>query len=211
LIFEKILANLFWHFERYHKRLLTERALRQFKRVGKNCHLAWPVYLLGPERITLGDNVRFAPSGRIFTLAGYAGELFDPPGEMIIGDNTSIGHYCHITAARKITIGKGVMIANSCFVADGVHEYKDISLPIGRNPLLRPGEVYIGDESWLGEHACISGNVHMGRHCILGTNAVLMKSIPDYSVAVGAPARVVKRYDSESNTWRRTDADGNFL
>ena len=58
----------------------------------------------------------------------------------------------------------------------------------------------IGDDSWIGENVCIIG-ASIGRHCVIGANAVVTKEIPDYCVAVGNPARVIKRYDFEQKDW----------
>ena len=58
----------------------------------------------------------------------------------------------------------------------------------------------IGEGSWLGEHVCVIG-ASIGKHCVIGANAVVVHDIPDYSVAVGAPARVIKKFNEDSNSW----------
>jgi acetyltransferase-like isoleucine patch superfamily enzyme len=58
----------------------------------------------------------------------------------------------------------------------------------------------IGDGSWIGENACIIG-AHVGKNCVIGANAVVTSDIPDYSVAVGVPAVVIKRFDAPSKMW----------
>lgn len=61
--------------------------------------------------------------------------------------------------------------------------------------------VHIGDGSWLGTHVVIAGNITIGKHCVIGANSVVTKDIPDYSVAVGIPAKVVKRYNFDTKCW----------
>ena len=49
--------------------------------------------------------------------------------------------------------------------------------------------------------------VKVGEHCVIGANSVVTKDIPDYCVAVGMPARIIKRYNFKTNTWERTDSN----
>ena len=61
----------------------------------------------------------------------------------------------------------------------------------------------IGDGSWLGTHVVIAGNVKIGKHCVIGANSVVTKDIPDYCVAVGIPAKIIKKYNFDTCTWDR--------
>ena len=95
--------------------------------------------------------------------------------------------------------GNDVLTGPHIFVADHNHAYTNISVPISKqgvkcNPT---DEVVIGDGSWIGTNVVIVGNVHIGKHCVIGANSVVTKDIPDYTVAAGIPAKVIKRYDFE--------------
>ena len=63
-------------------------------------------------------------------------------------------------------------------------------------------EVTIGEDSWIGENVCICG-ASIGKHCVIGANSVVTKDIPDYCVAAGIPAKVIKKYNFEKNSWDR--------
>lgn len=63
--------------------------------------------------------------------------------------------------------------------------------------------VHIGDGSWIGCHCAIVGDVHIGRHCVVGANSVVTRNVPDFCVVAGAPARIVKRFDLETGEWMR--------
>lgn len=63
------------------------------------------------------------------------------------------------------------------------------------------GGVQIGDETWVGIHASVIGPVKIGKHCVIGANSVVTNNIPDYSVAVGVPARVIKNYNFKKKQW----------
>lgn len=65
-----------------------------------------------------------------------------------------------------------------------------------------PGDrVVIGDGSWLGKNVVVIGNVSIGKNCVIAANSVVTKDVPDYSIAAGIPARVIKRYDFDRKEW----------
>jgi acetyltransferase-like isoleucine patch superfamily enzyme len=70
--------------------------------------------------------------------------------------------------------------------------------------------VIIQDGAWLGENVCVVG-ASVGKNSVVGANSVVTKDIPDYCVAAGAPAIIIKRFDLEKKEWRRTDKEGNFI
>ena len=81
-----------------------------------------------------------------------------------------------------------------------MHGYEDICTPIIKQPIVQKGEVEIGEGSWIGEGVCIIG-AKIGKNVVIGANAVVTKDIPDYCVAVGLPARIIKRYNLEKQIW----------
>ena len=127
-----------------------------------------------------------------------------------IGDGTYVGRFCHFYATSKIEIGKKVLIADRVYLADNLHDFSDISKPVIDQPVKQTGEVMIGDGAWLGENVCIIGS-KIGRQSVVGANSVVMQDIPDYCVAVGTPARIVKRYSFEKKEWLKTNEQGEFL
>ena len=86
----------------------------------------------------------------------------------------------------------------------------DINIPIERQNLVVK-DVYIGEDCKIYNGVVILQGVHIGKHCVLGANSVVTKDIPDYCVAVGSPAKIIKRYDFESKLWRKTNSDGSFI
>lgn len=66
---------------------------------------------------------------------------------------------------------------------------------------LKNSKVIIGEGSWLGTNVVVVGKVRIGKHCVIGANSVVTKDIPDYSVAVGIPAKVIKKYDFANEEW----------
>ena len=115
---------------------------------------------------------------------------------LIIKDGCCIGNFNHIYATGELVIEKDVLTADKVYISDNLHGYEDFSLPIHRQPIQQKGHVTIGESSWLGENVCVVG-ASVGKHCVIGANSVVVKDIPDYSVMVGIPAKVVKQYNFE--------------
>lgn len=149
-------------------------------------------------------NLKYAKAGKHLVISDFA-ELFINPergkkAELIIGNNVSIGRFSSIGCANKILIEDDVTLAPHVHITDRNHGYEDVSTPIWRQPTVcRP--IVIGKESWLGYGAQVMPGVTIGRHCVIGAGSIVTKDIPDYCVAAGIPARVIKQYDSQSATW----------
>ena len=130
--------------------------------------------------------------------------------KLIINDGAAIGHFAHIYATNNIEIGSNVLIADKVYISDNLHGYENIHLPIINQSIKQLNVVIIGDNSWIGENVCVIG-ASIGEHCVIGANSVVTKDIPAYSVAVGAPAKIIKRYNFNNNQWQKTNAAGEFI
>lgn len=169
---------------------------KKFKAVGKNVSFLFPLSINGFKNIIIGQNVTVAYKSWISALPQTG---FDSC-ELIIGDGTNIGNYNHIYATRSIIIGQKVLTADKVYISDNLHGYKNINIPIIDQPIQQIGDVSIGDGSWLGENVCVLG-CKIGKNCVIGANSVVTKDIPDYCVAVGVPAKIIKKYSLDSNEW----------
>jgi acetyltransferase-like isoleucine patch superfamily enzyme len=97
-------------------------------------------------------------------------------------------------------IGDHVLTANNVYISDNLHGYEDVTRPIMHQRVRFKKVVVIGDGCWIGENACIIGAT-IGRNSIIGANAVVTCDIPDYAVAVGIPAVVIRRFDQQLQQW----------
>jgi acetyltransferase-like isoleucine patch superfamily enzyme len=122
--------------------------------------------------------------------------------DLIIGEGTTIGNFNHIYATRKIYIGKNVLTADKVFISDNTHNYENINVPIINQGIKQLSNVEIGDGSWIGENAIIIG-AKIGKNCVIGANSIVNKDIPDYCIAVGSPAKIIKKYNLEKEKWER--------
>lgn len=130
--------------------------------------------------------------------------------EIHIGDGCYIGHFNEIYATKSIVIEDKVLTADRVYISDNLHGYADPNIPVIDQLIKQISTVRIGEGSWLGVGVAVIG-ANIGKHCVIGANAVVTKDIPDYSVAVGIPANVIKRYNFKTNKWEKTNPDGSFL
>lgn len=119
-----------------------------------------------------------------------------------IKDGCVLGHFNHIYATKEIVIEENVLTADKVYISDNLHSYQCINIPIKDQPIQQNGMVRIGAGSWIGENVCILG-AKIGKQCVIGSNSVVTKDIPDYSVAVGIPAKVIKYFNFETCQWEK--------
>lgn len=135
------------------------------------------------EGITIGDG---AIVGRN-TIVSCKG------GSIEIGDNTNISANCMLVSETRLSIGSSVLIAGMCCViAGGNHGIERTDIPIIAQPMVSKGGVRIEDNCWLGANVTILDGVTIGRDSVIGAGSVVTGDIPDFAIAVGRPARVVR-------------------
>jgi acetyltransferase-like isoleucine patch superfamily enzyme len=177
----------------------------KFKYFGKNVALISPDSIQGEEYIKIDDNTLINSMAWLLAL-----KTRDEAPYVNIGKNVYIGRFFHLVSIREVIIQDNVLIADKVYISDNIHEYQDISLPIKDQPIKFKNKVVIGKNSWLGENVSIIG-AQIGKHCIIGSNSVVNKNIPDYCMAVGSPAKIIKRYNNNTNEWDKTDTNGEFF
>ena len=186
--------------------------LRRFRHAGRGIAIGRHFAAYAPQCIAVEDGVSIAHDVTLRAITGYPwtspAQRFEP--QIVLGRECFVNSYTQIAAVRKVVIGAKVMIAQSCFIADYQHGYRDVSRSVREQPLEVEGEVHIGEGSWIGAGSCVMGNVVLGRNCVIGAGSVVTRSLPDFCVAVGAPLRVVKRYDPDRQRWCATTPAGEF-
>ena len=179
----------------------------QFREIHRSNKIKSPI-LITPKYISLGKGVHIRNNARIEGVAKYNSTLYNP--HIIIGENVGIEQNVHITCADLIEIGANTAIAANVTITDIHHPYDDISLPIEKQNL-KVNPVKIGRDCKIYNNAVVLPGVQIGDHVTVGANSVVNVSLPDYCVAVGSPAYIIKRYNFESQKWEKTDKEGNFL
>lgn len=171
--------------------IITGRQKIQFKHFGRQSLLAPGVRLFSARHISIGDCSSIM-SHCVLEACPDAG-LFP---EMIIGDNVSLGEYSHITCARKVVIGDGVLTGRFVLITDNAHgnssfEETEIS-PLDRQ-VYSKGAVVVEKNVWIGDKATVLPGVSIGEEAIIAANAVVTKDVPAYTVVAGCPAKAIKR------------------
>lgn len=161
-------------------------------KIGGRLFIRYPFFVLGYKYITIGQNFSAGKDFRIECWDNYAGEKYTP--SIVIGDNVSIGYRCHIGAINGITIKDSVLIGSNVLIMDHSHGKwgETINLSPIKRPLYSKGKIVIEENVWIGDNVAILPNVKIGKGSIVGANAVVINDIPNYSLAVGNPAKIVK-------------------
>lgn len=191
--------NKMFFLKRFSKKV--EYALFRVFVAPKMLHCGLKTFIQKPFRI---DGCKFISLGDFSVIQGnvwlYCESVDDVSANLFIGNNCTLGYNNHITAVREVVIEDDVLTANNVYISDNLHEYMDIHVPIVRQPVSFKGSVRIGRGTWLGENVCVIGAT-IGRNCVIGANAVVTHDVPDYSVVVGVPGRVIRQYDHQQRCW----------
>jgi len=169
-----------------------------FKKIGSNCFIEKDVHIRIPQKISLGNGV----------CVGEGCYLNPQAGRIEIGDNVNIGRGCilrgdiHIGEWVEISenvylhgdggleIGKHAHITQGTQIITGNHIFKDPTRPIMTQGAVL-GKVEIGEDVFLGANSILLMGVKVGKGSVVGAGAVVTKNIPEYSISVGVPAKVI--------------------
>ena len=176
---------------------------KKFASFGNRSLIMWkPTTIFNEQYISIGDDTLIGP-GVALSAGMVPGQECISKVVVSIGDRCLIGRGSGIVGHFSIEIGNDVWTGHHVYITDQNHGYEDVTRPISQQSQPeRP--VVIGDGSWLGHGAVVLPGVTIGKHVVIGANSVVTKDIPDFSVAVGSPARVIRQYD-ETLGWVNVD------
>lgn len=186
-------SNLFLN----HIYARTPMYRRQFLRLPKSSRVWYPS-IADRAGISVGEGTQVLAYSRL--------QCFPCDGRMpqiTIGDHCYLGYHLSILAGADVTIEHEVLMASNVLITSESHGMDpESSIPYMDQPLTgKP--VHIKSGCWIGEKACIMPGVTIGEKCIVGAGSIVTKSIPDYCMAVGNPAKVIKRYNFTTHAWER--------
>ena len=176
-----------------------------FKKVGKGVIFGKSVTIRNPHKIVIGNNVIIDENvmldakgvdnkGIIICDGVYIGRntiLSCKNGDIIVNKNANIGFNCEVYSLKKVEIGENVLIAAYTYIIGGGHMSSDVETPF-RDQEKHAIGIKIGNNVWLGAKTIVMDGCDIGDNSVIGAGAVVTKSIPDYSVAAGIPAKVIK-------------------
>jgi acetyltransferase-like isoleucine patch superfamily enzyme len=183
---------LFSHrlWRRLQAKLFSLLAAGAFARFGSRSILEPPVRLLGEARVALGDRVYFGAGSWLQALPDGA----NCSVAISVGNGVSSAGGCVISAVRSVVIEEDVLLARNVYISDHIHKYTDTDLPVLAQGCDKIAPVRICRGAWLGQNVVVCPGTTIGRGAVIGANSVVNRSIPEFSVAAGAPARVVKTF-----------------
>ncbi|PSW57539.1 acyltransferase [Photobacterium leiognathi] len=118
-----------------------------------------------------------------------------------IDDAVYIGRYANIHTGSKVTLSEGVVLSDYVYISTLSHSFNPKAGFIMSQPSYDKGEIFIGNNCFIGFGAKIMPNVSLGEWCIVGSGSVVTKSFPSYVMIAGNPAKVIKKYNREKNKW----------
>lgn len=195
----------------YGENAIASRTLPRFANQPKNLRFDRPRKIYNPQHIYLGDDVIIGSGSTLKTVTQYPEkeararstgaeiQRFEP--KLVIGDRVTATGALQIAALDSITIDDDVMFATNVFLSDGLYGYQNVDLPFRDQRRVDVAPIHVGRGCWIGQNVVVMPGVTIGEMTIVGANSVVTRSIPARSIAVGAPARVIKRWSAKEATW----------
>ena len=160
----------------------------------KNIWFSYPVTKYwGGDCVRIGDGTFFSPYLTLLALTYYEGDKFSP--SIDIGKRCNLGAWNHITCINKIVIGDNCLTGKWVTISDNNHGQTildDLKIAPLYRRLHSKGPVVIGNNVWIGEKVTILSGVTIGDGVVIAANSVVTKDIPNYCVAAGNPAVIIK-------------------
>ena len=169
--------SLPWNRARIHWELMRRGAFAR-----------WPLHgnvlqSLRDGRLVIGEHTLMEP---------HVWLSVPPPGRIRIGSGVFLNLGVMVAASELVEIGDHCMLANGCLVTDADHRYDDPARPVPWQGFTSKGPTRIGDNTWCGAHVVVTSGVTIGERCVIGANSVVTEDLPPFSIAAGAPAKILR-------------------
>lgn len=189
---------------------IEQDSFSKFQSEPKNFVMDKPYRLIRPEFISMGDHVYLGPNSMLNCMTQYPSDVMHAPDEIEpktytpriqIGNRVSATGGLQIASCNEVIVEDDVLFATNVHMTDAFHGYEHVDYAYKFQHLWKAGPIRIGRGSWIGQNVVIAPGVSIGEMCIVGANSVVNKDIPPYSIALGAPAVPIKRWDKGVSDW----------
>jgi acetyltransferase-like isoleucine patch superfamily enzyme len=170
-----------------------------FAHMGEGSVILLPRWIYNKKHVEVGKKCVIGRFAVFNAVVDYAGTRYTP--KISIRDNVYIGGYSQLHCMDALTLESGVVLSEHVYISDIAHGFDPAKGPIMEQELESKGPVHIGENTFIGYGVSVLPGVTLGKHCIVGTRSVVTRSFPDYSMIAGSPARLIKKYCLETNTW----------
>ena len=209
-LFKKLSILIACHAQK-HQAIIARKLLPRFANHPLNVNIDLPRNIVNPDRIFLGNDIYLGPNSLLIALTGYPGPTMDYPdkkgmkqtfdSKISIGNRVTSTGQLQVAAMSDVTIEDDVMFATNVNITDGFHGYSRIDEPYKYQEMINIKPITIKQGCWIGQNVLIFPGVTIGEMSIIGANSVVTKSIPGRCIAVGAPARIIKKWDEGTDGW----------
>ncbi len=166
--------------------------------IGQDSYIAVPYHKIS-GKIHIGHRTTIGKNAWIECFERYKEYHYKPT--IKISDNVTIGKYLCLTCIDRVEIGAGSLFSEFVFISDHYHDFVPGETLLVDQQLVSKGPVIIGDNCFIGYRVCILSGVNLGNNCVVGSNSVVTKSFPPYSMIGGVPARLLKTYNQSTKQW----------
>lgn len=209
-LIRKIAIELGVKIQKYNSEI-AKASLPEFGNNPKNIFIELPRRIIHPDRIFLGDNVSLGPGSFLIAMTHYPPKIMegsDKSGpvqkfnsKISIGSRVTSTADLQIAAQSQIVIEDDVMFASNIHINDGFHGYENAKTPYKYQSISNIAPIKIKRGCWIGQNVMILPGVTIGELTIIGANSIVRESIPDRCIAVGNPAKVIKRWAEDAQDW----------
>ncbi|MBU0683473.1 MAG: acyltransferase [Candidatus Omnitrophota bacterium] len=169
----------------------------RFEYFARNSYYQKPLRIIGGKYIKIYENVSIKKY-----ISLEAKKIYAENPEIVFGKGSVIGDFNHISAVKRIIIGEYVCTANGIYISDYMPSNYDKKSAVRNQAPNLISDVYIGDGTWIGENVAIMC-AKIGKNCVIGANSVVTSDIPDYSVVVGNPGKIISNLKLKNMTRKR--------
>ncbi len=190
---------------------IARSTLPKFGNDPKNLKIDLPRVICHPELIFIGDDVSLGHGTFLVAQTGYpafasgAAQIQQFPNgskpKITIGNRVTATANLQIAAMSEIVIEDDVLFASNINMTDGLHGYENACEPYASQRMFRIAPIRINRGCWIGQNVVILPGVTIGEMSIVGANSVVTRSLPDRCIAVGSPARVIKKWEEGAGEW----------
>ena len=197
-LIKKLIDKVYVTMQGIHGEIIYAKLLESLGKIGESTYICQPFKIARPSEVFIGNNVYICDGSRIDT---YPENEKTKACSVRIGDNCYLGYNLSIIAGADVTIGDNVLMASNVLITSHNHGMNPESSGNYMHQELIRKPIDIGEGCWIGQNAMIMPGVNIGKKCIIGAGAVVTKSIPDYSIVGGNPARIIKSYNFVEHKW----------
>jgi acetyltransferase-like isoleucine patch superfamily enzyme len=162
---------------------------------GKHSFIISPIEIIGAKRIHIGNNVHI----------GHNSKLCCYGGKVMIGSETFATSSLNLFCGEQVEIGNNLLIASFVLITDLTHGINPELATNYQKQKITTKPVIIEDGCWIGDKASILPGTHIGTKCVIGANSVVKGKIPAYSLVVGNPGKIVKKWDFNKKKWVKVE------